>query len=322
MNISLNCLPQGLDNAACSDFIARTPLPAWLPVLSYVQQQFQLPQGQWEKIAQASNALFCLNDDVIIKLVPPNWRRQGEKEILFAPMLEGKLSLRTPSLIGSAEIDNWLCVISPRLEGVLLADVWPTMELEQKRLIMQQTGQVMRELRALPVDENSAIKPAWPAYLDDLLASCLARHRRNKMPAGLLAQVLPYIERSGGFGQAGALRLIHMDIHPGNLMAKPEDGRWRLDGLLDFGDSIIGNTDRFELLTPMIFMAQGNRLLLKTLIEAYGGLGALSVPELQRQLTAYMLIRPDCDVMFCLQQVPASAARDTWEQIAAQVFPI
>ncbi len=322
MKIFLDSLPQGFDNSACNDFIKNSPLTTWLPVLNHLQQKFRLSEGTWEKIPQGANALFGLGDDVIVKLVPPNWRRQGDKEILVAPLLGGKLSLQTPKLIGSGEIDNWIFVISSRLSGVLLADVWPSLDIEQKRSIMVQTGQVLRELRTVTFDENIAIKVDWPSYLQELVSECLARHKRRMMPEGLLAQVLPYIVAAGDFAKSGELRFIHMDIHPWNLMAKQEDGRWKLDGLLDFGDSIVGSSDRFELLTPMIFMAQGNPLLLKTLLESYGAIGDVSASTLQRQLAACMLIRPDSDVMFCMRQVPINGPRDTWEQIAAQIFPI
>jgi hygromycin-B 7''-O-kinase len=319
---NLNCLPQGLDNAACRDFIDHAPLTTWLPVLKHLQQEFQLPDDSWERIPKGANALFGLGDEVIVKMVPLNWRRQGDKEILVAPLVEGKLSLHTPRLIGSGEIDNWICVISSRLNGTVLADVWPSLDIEQKKSIMIQTGQVMREFRTVTFDENIAIKVDWSSYIADLISGCLARHQRRMMPKSLLDQVLPYIEAAGDFAQPAEPRFIHMDIHPWNLMAKQEEGHWRLDGLLDFGDAIVGNSDRFELLTPMIFMAQGNPLLLKSLLESYGASGEINPSTLQRQLTACMLIRPDSDVTFCMQQVPTSGSRDTWQQIATQMFPM
>ncbi len=322
MTITLNCLPQNLDNPACNDFIANTPLTAWMPVLKYLQQAFDLPAEPWEKIPLGANALFGLGEGVIVKLVPPNWRRQGDKEILVAPLLEGKLSLQTPRLIASGEIDHWVFVIFSRLQGTLLADIWPSLDIEQKRSIMLQTGQLVRELGSVEFDADIAIKVDWPNYIHKLINDCIARHQRRKMPETLLTQVMPYIEAAGDFAKAGDLRFIHMDIHPWNLMAKQEQGQWRLTGLLDFGDAIVGNSDRLEILTPMIFMAQGNTLLLQALLQSYGEMTDISAAELQRQLTAYMLIRPDCDVTFCMQQVPADGPRNSWEQVAAQMFPL
>ncbi|MES2039824.1 MAG: aminoglycoside 3'-phosphotransferase/choline kinase family protein [Pseudomonadota bacterium] len=322
MNTILNYLPQNLDNAACNDFIANAPLTAWMPVLEHLQQAFDLPAGSWEKIPLGANALFGLGEQVIVKLVPPNWRRQGDKEILVAPLLEGKLSLQTPRLIASGEIDNWVFVVSSRLQGTLLADIWPSLDIQQKQSIMMQTGQVLREIRSVRFDAGIAIKVDWPVYIRDLIAGCMVRHERRKMPEGLLSQVMPYIEAVGDFARAGDLRFIHMDVHPWNLMAQQEQGLWKLSGLLDFGDAIVGNNDRFELLTPMIFMAQGNPLLLQSLLEAYGEVDEISTSTLQHQLTTYMLIRPDSDVTFCMQQVPSSGPRDTWEQVAVQMFPV
>ncbi len=322
MKIFLNCLPQGIDNSACREFIERATLAAWSPVLKHLQKEFQLPDGAWERIPTGSNALFGLGDEVVVKLVPPNWRRQGDKEILVAPLLENKLSLHTPRLIGSGEIDNWIFVILSRLEGTLLADVWPSLDLEQKRSIMTQTGKVLREFHTVTFDENIAIKVDWSSYVQALVSGCMARHQRNMMPTALLTEVIPYIEAAGDFAQPTELRFIHMDVHPWNLMAKQEEGRWKLDGLLDFGDAIVGNNDRFELLTPMIFMAQGNPLLLNSLMESYGAVDDISASALQRQLAACMLIRPDSDVMFCMQQVPVTGPRDTWAQVAAQLFPM
>ncbi|MES2317065.1 MAG: aminoglycoside 3'-phosphotransferase/choline kinase family protein [Pseudomonadota bacterium] len=322
MNLILNCLPQGLDNNACNEFIADAPLTAWLPVLQHLQREFDLPEGAWSKIPKGSNALFGLGDDLVVKLVPPNWRRQGDKEILVSPLLEGKLSLQTPRLLGSGEIDSWVFAISTRLGGTSLADVWPSLDNEQKRSIMVQTGQVLREMRDITVDQNIAIKVDWPAYINDLIGGCLPRHRRRKMHAGLLGQVMPYIESAGDFVKPGESRFIHMDVHPWNLMAEQDGGRWRLSGLLDFGDAIVGNNDRFELLTPLIFMAQGNPLLVQSLLESYGGVDDVNPSTLQRQLGACMLIRPDSDLTFCMQQVPLKGARDNWEQVAAQMFPM
>ncbi|MFZ6676662.1 phosphotransferase [Undibacterium sp. Tian12W] len=322
MTITLNCLPQNLDNAACNDFIVHTPLAAWMPVLEHLQQAFELPNDSWEKIPLGANALFGLGKDVIVKLVPPNWRRQGDKEILVAPLLEGKLSLQTPRLIASGEIDHWVFVIFSRLQGTLLADIWPSLDIDQKQSIMLQTGQLVRELGSVKFNADISIKVDWPNYIQNLITDCLARHQRRKMPETLLVQVMPYIEAAGDFAKAGDLRFIHMDIHPWNLMAKQKQGQWQLSGLLDFGDAIVGNSDRFELLTPMIFMAQGNPLLLQALLQSYGEITDISAAELQRQLTAYMLIRPDSDVTFCMQQVPADGPRNSWEQVAAQMFPL
>lgn len=322
MNITLRCLPENPVRQQSIDLIKNAEMSYWLPVLTCLQQAFQLNNGPWQRIAAGANALFQLGDEVIIKLVPPTWQQQGNKEILIAPLLEGKLSLSTPRLIGSGTVDNWVFVIFSRLQGISLADVWSALDIEQKLLIMGQVGQLLRELRDVTFDHDIAIRVDWQNYIRDLISACYARHQRNGMPEELLAQVLPYIEGSGDLTIAAELRFMHMDIHPWNLMAQCENGQWHLTGLLDFGDAIVGNSDRFELLTPLIFMAQGNPVLASALIESYGLLKDDEMTDLQQQLMAYALIRPASDVGFCMQYVPTTGPRETWAQIARQMFPV
>jgi hygromycin-B 7''-O-kinase len=293
-----------------------------MPVLDHLQQTFRLAGNQWSRMPGGSNALFLLGDDVIVKLVPPNWRQQGERERIVAPLLHGNLSLETPRLIGGGHVDNWVFLISSRLHGSSLADVWPSLDGDEKRSILLQVGNLLRELRSVTFDADIPIRVDWPRYIRGLVSTCLARHQRKGMPAHLAQQVMPYIESAGEFSQMGQPRFIHMDIHPWNLIARKEQGRWTLSGLIDFGDAIVGNCDRFELVTPLMFMAQGNPILAEALLESYGFLDDCDAPTLQRQLMATALVRPDSDVMFCMQQVPVSGPRETWKQIALQLFPL
>ncbi|WP_155617044.1 hypothetical protein [Xanthomonas translucens] len=63
-------------------------------------------------------------------------------------------------------------------------------------------------------------------------------------------------QRADDFSPPLQLRFMHMAIPPWNVMARNDHDQWTLSGLLDFGDAIVGHCDLFELLTPLIFMAQ------------------------------------------------------------------
>ncbi|WP_260608119.1 phosphotransferase [Xanthomonas translucens] len=73
---------------------------------------------------------------------------------------------------------------------------------------------------------------------------------------------------AGDFSPPKQPRFMHMDIHPWNLMARKDHGQGTLSDLLDCDDAIVGHCDLFELLTPLIFMAQGNPLLATALLDA------------------------------------------------------
>ena len=319
----LQLLPDNPDYQQACALLDDQPLSYWQPVLDHLKLLHQLPAGDWQRIPEGGNALFALGDKVILKLVPPNWRAQGLAEIAAAEAIPTGLSLATPRLLASGEINNWVYVVMSRLPGRCLADVWPDLSLEQKRPILRRVGELMRELRQLPVPAaSSLLVDDWPGYIAKASAECMDRHRRCEVPTPLLEEVTSYLATAGNIAERDELHFIHMDLHPWNLMAVESDGEWQLSGLLDFGDAVIGRSALLEIATPALFMAQGNRELLNELLDAYGYEDRSEPAALARDLMATSLIRPCSDITFVMGQVPTTGPRQTWQQVAAQLFPL
>ncbi len=62
---------------------------------------------------------------------------------------------------------------------------------------------------------------------------------------------------------------LHGDVHAGNVLLAEEGGRWKVSGLIDFGDSLCGFNE-YEFVAPGVLMAQGDRELQRALLLAYG----------------------------------------------------
>lgn len=104
-------------------------------------------------------------------------------------------------------------------------------------------------------------------------------------------------------------------------MADKVNGEYQITGVLDFGDAVIGNSRLLELNTPLLFLCQGNPVLVKELIDTYQLLDISNIEQLVDNLMAVALLRPACDFNFVLQQVPQTGPRDNWQKIARQLFP-
>ena len=63
--------------------------------------------------------------------------------------------------------------------------------------------------------------------------------------------------------------MLHGDVHLGNLLLAQENGRWKISGIFDFGDSFCGFHE-YEFVAPGVLMAQGNRRLQRAFLLAYG----------------------------------------------------
>ena len=71
------------------------------------------------------------------------------------------------------------------------------------------------------------------------------------------------------YGSGKPLVFLHGDIHAGNLLLEESGGRWRIAGLIDFGDSLCGFHE-YEFVAPGVLMTQGDAELQRAMLVAYG----------------------------------------------------
>ncbi|GAA5215205.1 phosphotransferase family protein [Corallincola platygyrae] len=319
-------LPPNPNYTAACDFIDSPAIEPWHPVLAYITQKHQLGESRWQRISEGGNALFrgqnASGNGLILKLVPPNWRYQGEAEAAALSLLQNQTSLAIPSLAASGEQDNWFYVVMNQLPGVSLADVWGGMNSAHKLYIVRQLADFIVELHSLDLPDAHPLKPSWHQYHQKLLDDCIARHTRKQLAPQLVDQITDYLAASPPYFDDDATFFIHMDLHPWNLMVEEKGNGYQLSGVLDFGDAVIGNSRLLELATPLIFLCQGDPALTATLLEHTKVLSRPADDTLQHALMATSLIRPACDFNFVLSQVPVTGPRDNWQQIAKQLFPI
>ncbi|WDE13587.1 phosphotransferase family protein [Thalassomonas haliotis] len=322
MDLIFKALPANPDYEQSCSILDDNPDEFWQPLLGFIQEKHALPQGSWQRILAGGNALFALNDEVIVKIVPPNWAYQGQAEVDASALLAKQLSIAVPQVLASGTVNNWLYVVMTKLPGISLADVWEKLEQSDKLLLVKQLGQFIRELHHLPLPADNTMKVNWADYIDKLKQDCLPRHQRKGVNEKLVAQIEPYLAQQVLAFDDGADMFIHMDLHPWNLMVERKDGQYRLSAVLDFGDAIVGRSRLLELLTPMLFMCQGNAALVQALLESYSLLDCADKERLRQQLMAIALLRPACDFNFVLSQVPQTGERDNWQQISEQLFPL
>ncbi|MET1254112.1 phosphotransferase family protein [Aliikangiella maris] len=315
-------IPENPDYFQAINIVEKKTLPYWRPVIDYLLQKHNLSQMKISQISEGSNALFNVGNEYILKIVPPNWKYQGEAEVASIQLLSGKLPLSIPNLLVYGEINNWFYVIMTLLPGENLAVKWPTMSLEDRSIITQEVGYFMRTLHQVNVAMESPLRASWSEYINQLYADCLARHQRKNIAPQLLDQLPTYLEKNPYQMDDGQDIFIHMDLHPWNIMIAHKNDKPTVSGILDFGDAIIGRSRLLELATPLLFLCQGNKQLCETLLRSYSLLSDSNRPQLQTDLMVTSLLRPACDFNFVMAQVARSAPRDTWEQIGQQLFPI
>ena len=316
-------LPKSPSYQQACDIIDNREDEYWLPTLKNISERHNIDLTNFTRIWQGANALFKLNQDSIIKIVPPNWQYQAQAELAATQIVTNKLTIATPKIFHSGEVNGWMYLIMQYLPGQCLADIWPRLGFSDKSSLITQVAHFAKQLHHLKLPRDSDLHTNWKAYHQQLIKDCVSRHQRKKLCANLVAQIPEYLAQCTNYFDDGNRFLIHMDLNPWNLMAEKSANQWKLTGVLDFGDAIIGRSKLLELATPIIFMCQGDPKLVEVLLENYQlFLQDYSRVKLKQDLMAVALLRPACDFNFVLKQVPVNGPRENWQQIASQLFPV
>jgi hygromycin-B 7''-O-kinase len=250
----------------------------------------QLSEASLTLFTDGTNIVFSYGDSKVIKIYPPFHQDQFISERLILRHLDGKLSVKTPKLEFEGEIFGWPYLIMSKLEGTLLESLWETMPHDNKVVIVQELGALIREVHVLPTDGLEAIDCHWPQFLEKQIAKCELQHRAKGLPTPLLQQLPAYLESiKEALPELKKPVILTGEYTPMNFLVNQVDGVWHISGLIDFGDAMLG-LPQYDLLGPGAFLIQGNKQLLRAFLIAYGYLPHELTDKLSHQLTALMLL--------------------------------
>ncbi len=328
-------LPKNPDfNRAC-ELIDSDDQTIWQPVVSYICQQHDIEETPFRCINGWANGIFMLENQLLIKIVPPNWIAQANSEIEALTLLtDYNLPVAIPRIKATGDINGWRYIVMDKLPGTNLHDIWPELAVENKIQIAKQVAQFARQLNQYPLSSrqlttaNSALKLDWPNFLLKQRENVYESRKKQGLSAALLADLLPFIDsceyqaKSDLFNQ-GKPCLIHCDLHPGNLLAEKIGDSWQLSGVIDFGDAVIGTDPYFELTSPLLFLGQANKSINQAFLDSYGL--TMTVDErqaFQQHLLVISLLRHSGDIGYPLKQVPGCTELADWQSISERFFAL
>jgi len=255
-----------------------------------IMHRYQLPDLPLVLFSEGTNIVFAHGKHQVIKIFPPFHQKQYQSERLVLQQLQGKLSVKTPILQHHGEFSGWPYIVMSQLKGTLLETLWEGMEHANKAIILSELGALIKEVHALPIDGLEAIDSHWEQFIEKEIAHCVKHHQSNQLSEGLLQQIPDFLDSvKATLPKINRPVILTGEYTPMNFLVKQTDGIWHIDGLIDFGDAMLGLPE-YDLLGPGAFLIQGDKELLKTFLTAYGYPKEKLTANLSRQLTALMLL--------------------------------
>jgi len=277
---------------------------AWRPFVAELLQR-HAPGAELTQ-ATGGSVLVGLGGDRVVKLYPPFMRDHFAFECRALEALDGKLSLRTPSLVAEGEYQAWPYLVMTRLRGTSLELAWGGYSEAQRCAMLQRIGSLAAEVHALPAEPLQAVAPKWSEFIAGQRRGCHARQLRKGLPPHLLADLDRFL---APFDDSSAGVILTGEYTPMNLLVEGD----RLVGMFDFGDGLVGPRE-YDWLGPMCFLAAGQRARHEAFLVGYGG-------SLDRRRLLQLLL------LHRYSNLPAQLAIDDWQNasdldaLAAWIWP-
>jgi len=253
-------------------------------------ERHQLPEAPLKLFSEGTNIVFAYGDPTVIKIFPPFHLDQFKSELWVLKHLHGKLSLKTPTVNYEGEIFGWPYIVMSQLNGTLLETLWDKMDHDNKIIIIRELGALIREVHALPTSGLEDIDCHWEHFIHKQINGCREHHQSVNLPNSLIEQIPSYLDSTkDSLVKIEKPVLLTGEYTPMNFLVKQIQGVWHIDGLIDFGDSMLGLPE-YDLLGPGAFLIQGDKSLLREFLTSYGYASNTLTPALSHQFMALMLL--------------------------------
>lgn len=252
--------------------------------------QHQLSDAPLINFTESTNIVFGYGNNLVIKIYPPFHSEQFKAELLVLKHIEGRLPVRTPKVEHEGTIDGWPYIIMTKLEGTLLEAIWEKLDHSNKIIIIRELGTLIQNMHSLPTNGLESIDCHWDQFIKYQIEHCVEHHRAVKLPESLLGQLQRYLEPlASSLMEIKKPVLLTGEYTPMNFLVKNIGGIWHIDGLIDFGDCMLGLPE-YDLLGPGAFLIQGDKQLLREFLVSYGYTLDELTAKLRHKLTALMLL--------------------------------
>lgn len=264
------------------DLRAAAPAEAWEAAMRLILDRHGLPAEGLSAEPRGSDVVWSTSS-AVVKLTHPRWAQELQGE---AWGCRAAAALPVPRVLALGDLEGWPYVVTHRLAGRHVDEVWPTLDPAGRAALAARLGALTAALHALPAPASGPFAP-WATFLPAQVAQAADHHARLGAPPALVAQIPDLLARVAP-GLLGPEVLLHTELLGTHILL---DDAGCPCGLLDFADSRTGHP-AYDLGALVDFLFRGQPGLLAAFFQGYGD-GPLSpfADDADLLLGAYLVHR-------------------------------
>src|SRR5438067_4981626 len=117
----------------------------WQQAAATICARHRIPCERLRRSSQGENVIFFVDEHSVIKIFAP-FRENYSRETAALEFAQGKLSIKTPDLMHTGEIDGWSYLVMTRLPGQASREVWASVGQRNRLEIVSRLGLAISEL--------------------------------------------------------------------------------------------------------------------------------------------------------------------------------
>jgi hygromycin-B 7''-O-kinase len=287
--------------------------PAFASALGVIRARHGLTSETVSRAETGSSPVFLL-DDCAVKLVPPQWRMEFDREVLALEAAHDKLTVRTPAVRATGTIDAWTYMVTERCAGVSMKVAGPSMDAGARRRVSAQVGEALASLHGVSTRGLDALRCDWREFARARIAAVQGFQRRTGLHESAVERIAAVLEEAAPLIVDDRRALLHGDLHHEHALVERDGDRWNLVGVIDFGDAVIGHPE-YDLVTPAFFVAGPDRGALLAMFDA---MGFVCDERSSRRLAAWSALH---QYNALARFLPANHRADALDELRARYWP-
>jgi hygromycin-B 7''-O-kinase len=257
-----------------------TDLARWKPAVDEICRRESIPFRSIETGYPGTNAVFVLDQTYVLKIYAPFCHEEFDLERELYPILERNSSIPAPRLIAQGILQDrmpWPYIVIDFKPGEPIREVRGRISRANMIEIASDMGRIVRELHRTPIAQIKGLDRSpegWMRFVRSRQESCAEQIRsKGVLPDVVIAEIADLFASARlGCGER-PLVLLNGDLTEDHLLLHRssvgyEDGGWRISGLIDFADALIGPRE-YEWIALWFGALDRDSACLQAFMESY-----------------------------------------------------
>lgn len=152
--------------AAPDDFYRERsrPFSVWEAGLKEIARRHQLDATVITRFPDGEYPTFALGESHVVKLLPAFGKELVQHEINFLQFITPHAHIPASRFTAHGVLDDWAYLITTRVPGKLLQEIWPGLSQDQRIELANACGRLLADLHALPQGGARLARNDWPGF--------------------------------------------------------------------------------------------------------------------------------------------------------------